>query len=63
MSVLLTFMHVDHLCMPGACETQKGTLISLGWSYDLCESSCGFWELILEPLQEQQVLLTVKLAI
>lgn len=49
--------------MPGAYRCQnRGQFPGIGIT-DVCEPSCGYWDLILGPLEEQHpVLLTTELS-
>ena len=56
----LTCRHVSSLCMCVMCEGVSSPGVGIK---DGCELPCGFWEPKPNPLQEQQVFLTVEPAI
>jgi hypothetical protein len=57
----LVIMHVLLYTMLSGLEGSEGCIRSPGTGgTDSCESTRGYWELSLGPLQEQQVLLNVK---
>lgn len=64
MSVVPECMNVCTTCMPGAHRRQKRTpdLLEELELWVLVNHFCGFWELNLGPLQEQQFLLTIELS-
>lgn len=62
MSIVPECMNVCTTCMPGAHRSQKRTP-DLSEELELwvvVSHFCGFWELNLGPLQEQQFLLTIE---
>nr|XP_042133715.1 A disintegrin and metalloproteinase with thrombospondin motifs 17-like [Peromyscus maniculatus bairdii] len=47
----------------GSCRTEEGIGSPGTGVIDSCESPCGCWELDVDPLEEQPMLLTIKLSL